>query len=92
MINRIAGKIEQNCTKFKIFGKKVFDVQELDAQAYHRKVGNNDVFTILDKDHNKLLVQNIRVKNAKEQESVTKFFSPDGSETTIKTTITNMGN
>lgn len=89
MINRIAGKIEQNCTRFRRLGKKVFDVQELDAQAYHRKVGNNDIFTILDKDHNKLLVQKVRLNSSHEQESVTKFFSPTGREITIKSTLKN---
>lgn len=89
MINCIAAKLEQTCTRFRRLGKKVFDIQELEAQAYHRKVGNSDIFTILDKDHNKLLVQNIRVKNTNEKEYVTKFFSPNGRETTIKSTMIN---
>ena len=89
MINCVAGRVEQVYSRFRRFGKKVFDVQELDAKAYHRKIGNNDIFTILDKDHNKLLVQKVRLNSSQEQESVTKFFLPTGREITIKSTLKN---
>lgn len=91
MINCIANKIEQTFIRTRRFGKKIFDVQELNATAYHRRVGQNDIFTILDKDYNKLFVQNVKVKNAQEKESVTKFFSPGGREITIKSTMKDCG-
>lgn len=93
MINCVANKIEQTAVKTRRLGKKIFDIKELNAQAYHRQTENSDIFTVLDKNYNKLLVQNVKSKSATEQESVTQFFAENGQRTiSIKSTITNVGN
>ena len=86
MINCISSALEHKTPIIRRLGRKIFDITEIDAHAYLRKTGDRDILTVLDKDYNKLLVQNTKPVNANEQEMTTKFFSGNGRTITIKTT------
>ena len=92
MINSITSTLERKAPTIRRLGRKVFDIKEIDAQAYLRKSGNIDVLTVLDKDYNKLLVQNVRAVNAREQESVTKINTGIGKPFTIRTIMRKVEN
>ena len=85
MINCVSSVLEHKTPAIRRLGRKVFDIKELDAHAYLRKNGDRDILTVLDKDYNKLLVQNTKPINANEQEMTTKFFY-GGRTITIKST------
>lgn len=86
MINCVTNTVERKMPVVRRLGRKLFDMKEIDAHVYLKSTSAKDTLTILDKNYNKLLVEDVKPLSPDMQERTTHFFNENGRNFTIKST------
>ena len=92
MITCVTNIMERRVPAIRRLGRKLFDMKELDAHVYLKRTAAKDTLTVLDKNYNRLLVENVKPVSTNEKERITQFYTGNGRTFTIRSTQKKVSN